>query len=83
MLRSFINWWKGNRDADWKGKLHRRFVLLHWRHEWGRWCYQTDCCGETKKCWWERDLKVEAEEQKRLLPELNVSPSDPEATWRL
>jgi hypothetical protein len=48
-------------NADWKGKLERRFVLLRLRHEWGRWCYRTDCCGETKACWWEQDATVKDE----------------------
>lgn len=46
------------KNADWKGKLERRFVLLRLRREWGRWCYRTDCCGETKACWWEHDPTV-------------------------
>jgi hypothetical protein len=45
-------------NADWKGKLERRFVLSRLRREWGRWCYRTDCCGETKACWWEHDPTV-------------------------
>jgi hypothetical protein len=45
-------------NADWKGKLERRFVLSRLRREWGRWCYRTDCCGETKACWWEQDTTV-------------------------
>jgi hypothetical protein len=45
----------GKTNADWKGKLEHRFVLTRLRREWGRWCYRTDCCGETKACWWEQD----------------------------
>jgi hypothetical protein len=45
-------------NTDWKGKLERRFVLLRLQQEWGRWCYRTDCCGETKACWWEHDPTV-------------------------
>jgi hypothetical protein len=46
------------KNADWKGKLERRFVLRRLRREWGRWCYRTDCCGETRACWWEQDTTV-------------------------
>lgn len=45
-------------NADWKGKLERRFVLTRLRREWGRWCYRTNCFGETKACWWEQDTTV-------------------------
>lgn len=62
MWHRVAKWGQGNRDADWKGRLHRRFVLSRLRSEWGRWCYKTDCCGVTTKCWWERDSAVEQEE---------------------
>jgi hypothetical protein len=45
------------RCADWKGALQRRFVLARFRFEWGRWCYQTDCCGQTRASWWERAVQ--------------------------
>lgn len=44
--------------ADWKGRLQRRFVLHRMRSEWGRWCYQTNCCGETRNVWWEHDPTI-------------------------
>jgi len=47
-------------QADWCGKEHtRRFLIPRMRDgklvmkEAGRWCYQTNCHGETTKCWWE------------------------------
>jgi hypothetical protein len=45
-------------NADWKGRLEKRFVLLKLKREWGRWCYRTDCCGDTKAMWWEPDPTV-------------------------
>jgi hypothetical protein len=39
-------------DADWIGKLERRFVWKHFRFEWGRWHYVTNCCGDTLARWW-------------------------------
>lgn len=41
------------RDCDWKGSLKLRFRWLHLRREWGRYCFITDCTGETLASWWE------------------------------
>ena len=41
------------RNADWAGKIHKRFRWLRFRFEWGRRCYKTDCCGDTLESWWE------------------------------
>lgn len=41
------------RSADWKGGICRRFSFKRLRIEWGRYCFRTDCMGETRACWWE------------------------------
>jgi len=38
--------------GDWGGRLERRFRWRHLRFEWGRWNYETDCCGGTVRHWW-------------------------------
>ena len=38
---------KLNLHADWKGMLKRRFRWRRFRYEYGRWCFRTDCCGNT------------------------------------
>lgn len=40
-------------DADWKGRTERRFRWRTLRFEWGRWCYQTNWCGDTLAAWFE------------------------------
>lgn len=45
------------RYADWKGKIEKRFRISKWRFENGRYCYTTNCCGDTIECWWEWENK--------------------------
>jgi hypothetical protein len=39
-------------DADWIGKIERRFNWWRFRFGWGRWHYKTNCCGEVARKWW-------------------------------
>ena len=47
---------EGERYADWKGKLKKRWSWKKFRFAWGRWCYQTNCCGDTLARWWEWEI---------------------------
>ena len=40
-------------NADWKGMLRKRFSWRTFSFRYGRWCFQTNCFGQTVKCWWE------------------------------
>lgn len=42
-----------SRYADWKSGLKCRWNWRKFRFCLGRWCYRTNCCGETVDCWWE------------------------------
>jgi hypothetical protein len=42
-----------NLAADWKGALRRRWSWRHWRLEWSRYCFRTNCNGDTLESWWE------------------------------
>lgn len=45
------------KSADWKGRVQRVWSFsLRWpfiRREWGRWCYRTNCNGDTLAAWFE------------------------------
>lgn len=40
-----------NLVGDWAGRECRRFNWRKLRFEWGRWHYNTNCCGDTIKSW--------------------------------
>ena len=44
--------WKRVREADWIGKIEYRFNWRHLRYNYGRWHFNTNCCGETTDKWW-------------------------------
>lgn len=44
--------WKRIREADWIGKLEYRFDWKHLKYDYGRWHFNTNCCGETTDKWW-------------------------------
>lgn len=44
-------------DADWKGKLEKRFNWRKFSWEWGRVCYRTNWLGQTLEAWWEPDAE--------------------------
>jgi len=39
-------------NADWIGKLERRFRWSKFRFDYGNMHYTTNCCGDTEKAWW-------------------------------
>ena len=41
------------READFCGRLEKRWNWRTFRFEWGRMCYQTDCTGATLDRWFE------------------------------
>lgn len=59
------------RFADWKGALEKRFRWRSFRFEWGRYCYKTNCCGDTTDCWWEwgDTMKMTIDEARRIFEE--------------
>lgn len=40
------------READWIGKVEKRFNWRKLKFAWGRWHFTTNCCGETTDRWW-------------------------------
>ena len=40
-------------EADYKGKITRRFCWRKLKFKFGRMCHQTDCSGRTLRKWWE------------------------------
>lgn len=43
-------------EADWKGRIRKKFRWRKLRFEWGWWCYKTDCSGRTLRSWWEWEI---------------------------
>lgn len=46
-----------SKHADWKGRRVKRFRWLSFKFQYGRWCYMTNCCGDTLACWFEWEVK--------------------------
>jgi hypothetical protein len=47
-----------NKEADWKGRLQKRFRLSKMRMEFGRWCYIVyPIEGGSDYMWWEWETK--------------------------
>jgi hypothetical protein len=46
--------------ADWKGARRKRWSWLRWRFEWGRYCFRTDCNGDTLESWFEPETLEDA-----------------------
>lgn len=44
------------READWGGRLRRRFCWRLFRMRWGRFKWRTNCCGDTLEEWWEWEI---------------------------
>lgn len=40
------------KEADWIGKVEKRFNWRKLKFAWGRWHYNTNCCGDTTDKWW-------------------------------
>lgn len=48
--------------GDWVGIMVRRFNWRRLRFEWGRWHYETNCCGETVRRWFVANAGAKLEE---------------------
>lgn len=39
-------------DFDWCGKIQKKYRWFRFKFELGRYCYQTNACGDTLKTKW-------------------------------